>query len=124
MLRSKVMDLNVKECVAQHGVGEVPEETLEVLLDSLLKKTTKSVALYMQISAYVYEECQTASSHGEDLYNRINNYLGDHLRVLAAEGLTTADSEVLAFYVKNWESYKTAARYINGACHYLNRHWI
>jgi cullin 1 len=35
-----------------------------------------------------------------------------------------ADEALLAFYIKEWDRYTTAAKYINHLFRYLNRHWV
>jgi hypothetical protein len=35
-----------------------------------------------------------------------------------------ADEALLAFYIKEWDRYTTAAKFINHLFRYLNRHWV
>ncbi|KAI5842861.1 Cullin [Tricharina praecox] len=72
---------------------------------------------------------QAAGGHranllGEDLYNNLINYLSRHLSGLKFESQKHADEALLAFYIKEWDRYTTAAKYINHLFRYLNRHWV
>jgi cullin 1 len=61
---------------------------------------------------------------GEDLYNNLIGYLTRHLSGLKQESQGHADEALLGFYIKEWDRYTTAAKYINHLFRYLNRHWV
>lgn len=61
---------------------------------------------------------------GEDLYNNLIGYLRRHLTGLKTASQSHADEALLAFYIKEWDRYTTAAKYINHLFRYLNRHWV
>ncbi|KAL7268368.1 ubiquitin ligase (cullin) of SCF [Rhizina undulata] len=61
---------------------------------------------------------------GEDLYNNLIGYLSKHLTELKEESASHADEALLAFYIREWDRYTTAAKYINHLFRYLNRHWV
>lgn len=61
---------------------------------------------------------------GEDLYKKLQEYLSEHLRGLLAESQTHTDEALLAFYIREWQRYTVAAKYIHHLFRYLNRHWV
>ncbi|KAI5779294.1 Cullin [Geopyxis carbonaria] len=61
---------------------------------------------------------------GEDLYNNLIGYLSRHLGGLKKESSLHVEEALLAFYIKEWDRYTTAAKYINHLFRYLNRHWV
>lgn len=61
---------------------------------------------------------------GEDIYNNLIGYLTRHLTGLKLQSQGHADEALLAFYIKEWDRYTTAAKYINHLFRYLNRHWV
>ncbi|KAK5660506.1 hypothetical protein OQA88_13054 [Cercophora sp. LCS_1] len=61
---------------------------------------------------------------GEDLYKKLTEYLTEHLTKLCAESDAHTDEALLAFYIKEWQRYTVAAKYIHHLFRYLNRHWV
>ena len=61
---------------------------------------------------------------GEDLYNNLKTYLNQHLTQLKGQSRSHSDEALLTFYIKEWDRYTTAAKYINHLFRYLNRHWV
>ncbi|PGH17579.1 hypothetical protein AJ80_04757 [Polytolypa hystricis UAMH7299] len=61
---------------------------------------------------------------GEELYNLFGQYLSRHLAEVYKASLNHTDEPLLAFYIREWVRYTTAAKYINHLFHYLNRHWV
>ncbi|KAI9789389.1 MAG: hypothetical protein M1816_006047 [Peltula sp. TS41687] len=61
---------------------------------------------------------------GEDLYQNLIQYLGEHLCLLYKDSLSHQDEALLAYYIREWKRYTTAAKYINNLFSYLNRHWV
>ncbi|KAE8444503.1 hypothetical protein EG329_000487 [Mollisiaceae sp. DMI_Dod_QoI] len=61
---------------------------------------------------------------GEDLYQNLITYLNGYLKELVATSKTHSDEALLAFYIREWDRYTTAAKYINHLFRYLNRHWV
>ncbi|KAK4125459.1 Cullin-domain-containing protein [Parathielavia appendiculata] len=61
---------------------------------------------------------------GEDLYKKLTEYLSEHLRGLVAESRAHADEALLAFYIREWQRYTNAAKYVHHLFRYLNRHWV
>ncbi|ESA43090.1 hypothetical protein GE21DRAFT_6732 [Neurospora crassa] len=61
---------------------------------------------------------------GEDLYKKLANYLTDHLKHLVSEAEAHKDEALLAFYIREWQRYTNAAKYIHHLFKYLNRHWV
>jgi cullin 1 len=61
---------------------------------------------------------------GEDLYKKLSEYLSDHLRSLVAESKAHTDEALLSFYIREWQRYTDAAKYIHHLFRYLNRHWV
>ncbi|KAI5785046.1 Cullin [Peziza echinospora] len=61
---------------------------------------------------------------GEDLYNNLIGYLQRHLSGLKETSKQHVDEALLSFYIKEWNRYTTAAKFINDLFRYLNRHWV
>ncbi|KAL8961672.1 MAG: hypothetical protein Q9183_005272, partial [Haloplaca sp. 2 TL-2023] len=61
---------------------------------------------------------------GEDLYKNLHAYLGRHLEQILEQSATHEDEALLTFYIREWNRYTTAAKYINHLFRYLNRHWV
>ncbi|KAH6660403.1 Cullin family protein [Truncatella angustata] len=61
---------------------------------------------------------------GEDLYKKLMEYLNNHLAELLEQSIAHTDEALLAFYIKEWDRYTTAAKYIHHLFRYLNRHWV
>ncbi|KAL8867075.1 MAG: hypothetical protein Q9174_005897 [Haloplaca sp. 1 TL-2023] len=61
---------------------------------------------------------------GEDLYKNLQAYLGRHLEGILEQSATHEDEALLTFYIREWNRYTTAAKYINHLFRYLNRHWV
>ncbi|KAI0396297.1 Cullin-domain-containing protein [Xylariaceae sp. FL0594] len=61
---------------------------------------------------------------GEDLYRRLTEYLDKHLAELYQDSKAHVDEALLAFYIREWARYTTAAKYIHHLFRYLNRHWV
>lgn len=61
---------------------------------------------------------------GEDLYNNLVGYLTGHLAAVYEKTKKHADEALLTFYIREWDRYTTAAKYINHLFRYLNRHWV
>ena len=51
-------------------------------------------------------------------------YLSNHLDGVYAASLSHSEEGLLAFYIREWKRYTTAAKYINHLFSYLNRHWV
>lgn len=61
---------------------------------------------------------------GEDLYKKLIEYLEGHLSDLLDQSKAHTDEALLAFYIKEWDRYTVAAKYIHHLFRYLNRHWV
>lgn len=61
---------------------------------------------------------------GEELYNKLIDYLKEHLEKLLEESKSHTEEALLSFYIKAWLQYTTAAKYIHHLFRYLNRHWV
>lgn len=61
---------------------------------------------------------------GEELYQNLIKYLVHYLKSLVAESQKHVDEALLTFYIREWDRYTTAAKYINHLFRYLNRHWV
>lgn len=58
------------------------------------------------------------------MYNKLIDYLNGHLGELLEESKHHTDEALLAYYIKEWTRYTTAAKYIHHLFRYLNRHWV
>ncbi|KAM3427022.1 hypothetical protein MY4824_002232 [Beauveria thailandica] len=61
---------------------------------------------------------------GEELYKKLMHYLEEHLNGLYEKSKTHTDEALLAYYIKEWDRYTVAAKYIHHLFRYLNRHWV
>lgn len=61
---------------------------------------------------------------GEDLYKKLTEFLTNHLNGLVVESKAHTDEALLAFYIREWQRYTDAAKYIHHLFRYLNRHWV
>ena len=61
---------------------------------------------------------------GEDLYKNLKTYLKKHLNDIYEKSTRHSDEALLAYYIREWDRYTTAAKYINHLFKYLNRHWV
>src|ERR1700712_1276481 len=61
---------------------------------------------------------------GEGLYQRLEQYLNNHLTGVKKEASKHSGEELLQFYIKEWKRYTTAGEYNNHLFRYLNRHWV
>lgn len=61
---------------------------------------------------------------GEDLYRKLRDYLNNHLNELYEQSKAHTDEALLAFYIREWNRYTVAAKYIHHLFRYLNRHWV
>jgi len=61
---------------------------------------------------------------GDDLYQRLRHYLRNHLETVYATGKEHTQEGLLTYYIKQWNRYTNAAKYINHLFKYLNRHWV
>lgn len=48
----------------------------------------------------------------------------EHLKGLVIESKAHKDEALLAFYIREWQRYTAAAKYIHHLFRYLNRHWV
>ncbi|KAI6090166.1 Cullin-domain-containing protein [Hypoxylon rubiginosum] len=61
---------------------------------------------------------------GEDLYRKLREYLNAHLSGLFEQSKAHTDEALLTFYIREWNRYTVAAKYIHHLFRYLNRHWV
>ncbi|KAI1976780.1 ubiquitin ligase (cullin) of SCF [Ophidiomyces ophidiicola] len=61
---------------------------------------------------------------GEEIYTPLGDYLTRHLNGIYEASLGHSEEALLAFYIREWSRYTTAAKYINHLFRYLNRHWV
>ncbi|MCJ1404293.1 hypothetical protein MMC11_007518 [Xylographa trunciseda] len=117
---------------------------LETGVDLIMRRLREGVNMetYMGIYTAVHNFCTSQKavttggiigSHtnrggahllGEDLYRNLKNYLKSHLSVIYEQSKGHTDEALLSFYIREWNRYTTAAKYINHLFRYLNRHWV
>ncbi|PHH74756.1 hypothetical protein CDD82_4796 [Ophiocordyceps australis] len=61
---------------------------------------------------------------GEELYNKLIQYLRTHLNQVVEDSKSHTEEALLTFYIKEWNRYTIAAKYIHHLFRYLNRHWV
>ena len=71
-----------------------------------------------------HADVDTANLLGEELYHNLKIYLKKHLEGIHDQSKGHKDEALLTFYIKEWDRYTTAAKYINHLFRYLNRHWV
>ncbi|KAL6353004.1 hypothetical protein LRP88_13488 [Fusarium phalaenopsidis] len=72
----------------------------------------------------VMNDLEQAHLLGEELYNKLIDYLKQHLEGLVNQSKAHTDEALLTFYIKEWGRYTVAAKYIHHLFRYLNRHWV
>ncbi|KAJ5247522.1 cullin-1, partial [Penicillium chermesinum] len=114
---------------------------LEGGINSVMVKLDEGVdmKIYMALYTAVHNFCtsqkavvnnQGLQAHrgahllGEELYKLLGEYLSRHLKTVYTESLSHNEEALLAFYIREWTRYTTAAKYINHLFSYLNRHWV
>ncbi|KAI5294411.1 hypothetical protein KEM52_004082 [Ascosphaera acerosa] len=65
-----------------------------------------------------------ANLRGEELYLKLGEYLTGHLDRVYQQSAAHKDEALLDFYIREWQQYTTAAKFINHLFQYLNRHWV
>jgi len=61
---------------------------------------------------------------GEELYNKLKEFLTKYMLTLLKVAETKMDEGLLHYYNTEWARYTTAMKYVNNIFQYLNRHWI
>eukprot|EP01112_Ceratiomyxa_fruticulosa_P003138 TRINITY_DN1351_c0_g4_i1.p1 TRINITY_DN1351_c0_g4~~TRINITY_DN1351_c0_g4_i1.p1 ORF type:complete len:768 (+),score=165.40 TRINITY_DN1351_c0_g4_i1:391-2694(+) len=95
---------------------------------------------WMDLYSSVYNYCTTtqrggpangnsrnisgANFVGEELYNRLSDFLKRHMKEILRIAEPKMDETLLTYYHVEWERYTTAMKFINHIFQYLNRHWI
>lgn len=94
---------------------------------------------WMALYSNVYNYCTTSRPHnptakgktvsganfvGEELYNRLKDFLIKHMKSLQKVAESRMDEGLLHYYHTEWVRFTTAMKYINHIFQYLNRHWI
>nr|POF02094.1 cullin-1 [Quercus suber] len=73
---------------------------------------------------HIHASSRGAYLLGEELYQKLNEYLKGHLAGVHAEMIKHSDEALLTYYIKEWKRYTTAGTYNNHLFKYLNRHWV
>ncbi|KAL4795629.1 Cullin [Aspergillus venezuelensis] len=76
------------------------------------------------VSGHAIHSQRGAHLLGEELYKKLGEYLSGHLEWVYKESTSHADEALLSFYIREWQRYTTAAKYVNHLFRYLNRHWV
>ncbi|KAF4587246.1 putative SCF complex member Cullin 1 [Ophiocordyceps camponoti-floridani] len=84
----------------------------------------KSVAGGLTGGPAMHSSHRGAHLLGEELYNNLINYLRGHLEQLVVDSRLHTEEALLTYYIKEWQRYTTAAKYIHHLFRYLNRHWV
>ncbi|EGS22030.1 ubiquitin-protein ligase-like protein [Thermochaetoides thermophila DSM 1495] len=86
--------------------------------------TSQKAAGFTLTTAAVGAAQRGAHLVGEDLYRKLSDYLTEHLTALVQQSKTHTDEALLQFYIREWQRYTDAAKYIHHLFRYLNRHWV
>eukprot|EP01111_Echinosteliopsis_oligospora_P010109 TRINITY_DN3086_c0_g1_i1.p1 TRINITY_DN3086_c0_g1~~TRINITY_DN3086_c0_g1_i1.p1 ORF type:complete len:773 (+),score=216.93 TRINITY_DN3086_c0_g1_i1:171-2489(+) len=99
-------------------------------------------AQWMQLYSNVYNYCTTsrpptihrgssnskavpgANFVGEELYNRLSDFLKRNMQGLLKEAQAMGDEGLLQYYNTEWQRTITAMKHVTHIFEYLNRHWI
>ncbi|KLU81874.1 Cullin-1 [Magnaporthiopsis poae ATCC 64411] len=129
---NKSEDIDVTWNYLQNGIKRI----MNNLQDGMTMET------YMGIYTAVHNFCtsqkivgfpqqaQPAGAHrgahllGEDLYKKLIGYLTLHLEDLLEKSKAHTGEALLSFYIREWDRYTTAAKYVHHLFRYLNRHWV
>jgi cullin 1 len=137
----------MRPAVAQMPDRENTDETWGFLQNGVNKIMTKlqegmNMAAYMELYTAVHNFCTAqkpvgsggfvnnvhnrGGAHllGEGLYNRLQEYLNQHLDQVRKDSEKHSGEDLLQFYIREWKRYTTAAQYNNHLFRYLNRHWV
>ncbi|KAF2072416.1 hypothetical protein CYY_006273 [Polysphondylium violaceum] len=98
---------------------------------------------WMALYTHVYDYCAASQSKGstgktgmpkqqstganyvgEELYNRLNLFLKNHMKELLQVTDSKMDETLLNYYYTEWDRYTSAMKYINNIFQYMNRYWI
>ncbi|KAI0144328.1 Cullin-domain-containing protein [Xylariaceae sp. FL1272] len=85
---------------------------------------TSQKAVTISNSTNVGQAHRGAHLLGEDLYRKLKGHLNGHLERLCHESKAHSDEALLAFYIREWDRYTMAAKYVHHLFRYLNRHWV
>lgn len=97
-------------------VTRVYKLTVEVRHSPLAQETLQQLLMPQSI--------RSAHLLGEELYKLLGEYLSRHLSEVHEKSLAHSEEALLAFYIREWTRYTTAAKYVNHLFSYLNRHWV
>lgn len=97
-----------------HRGGSFPSRFIHLILDLLAQDNQQLTG----------PSLRTAHLLGEELYKLLGEYLSNHLKTVHEESQSHTDEALLAFYIREWSRYTTAAKYVNHLFSYLNRHWV
>lgn len=94
---------------------------------------------WMNLYSSVYNYCTTSRPHttsrtskgpsganfvGEELYNKLKEFLIKYMQELLKNADTHMDNSLLIYYHTEWVRYTTSMKYVSHIFNYLNRHWI
>ncbi|KAI1264226.1 Cullin-domain-containing protein [Xylariaceae sp. FL1019] len=85
---------------------------------------TSQKAVTISNSTNVGQAHRGAHLLGEDLYRKLKAHLNEHLDQLCHDSKAHSDEALLAFYIREWDRYTMAAKYVHHLFRYLNRHWV
>ncbi|KAK4240370.1 Cullin [Achaetomium macrosporum] len=86
--------------------------------------TSQKAGTFSITSTIVGQTQRGAHLIGEDLYKRLAEYLAEHLKDLVAQSKAHTDEALLTFYIREWQRYTSAGKYVHHLFKYLNRHWV
>jgi len=117
---------------------------VEAGLEQILTNLNKGIprAQWMLYYSSVYNYCTTsrpptihrgssnsksvpgANFVGEELYNRLSDFLKRNMLALLKEAQAMGEEGLLQYYNTSWQRSITAMKYVTHIFEYLNRHWI
>ncbi|KAI5284871.1 hypothetical protein KEM54_001005 [Ascosphaera aggregata] len=123
---SKVMlDLHSGLDLASTDVQHLPPVDCYAVHNFCTASKPSSISSSFQMFAYPPRVGGSgAQLLGEDLYNKLGEYLSRHLEHIYQQSHSHSDEALLSFYIREWQQFTTAAKYINHLFRYLNRHWV
>ncbi|XP_031639327.1 cullin-1-like [Contarinia nasturtii] len=109
------------------------------------REPSLTMAQYMDLYTLVYNYSTTDIKHnrnntkslkdikinghaamlGNELYNRLNDFLEKYLTKVMKSAYNLEEEErALAFFTTKWVEFRFSSRVLNGVCGYVNRQWV
>jgi cullin 1 len=78
---------------------------------------------YIEMYTTLHDASYNGEVPGVTFYGLLATYLTKHLEGVAANAKEQSNETLLAFYLKEWQRYTAAAKYISHLFRYVDRHY-